>query len=249
MPKFFVKSSQIKENKIYIQDENVNHIKNVFRKKVGDCITVCNEETRKNYLAEIIDINSNGVEANIVDEIKANTEPNVYIHIFQGIPKADKMELIIQKSVELGMAKITPVSMKRCIVKITSKDEAKKIQRWQKISESASKQCGRNIIPAIDNMVNVKDICNICKDYDCVLVAYENEEKNKLKNELQILKKQNKNNLKIAVVIGPEGGLEQEDVNYLKQNGAKIITLGERILRTETVALNIISCINYEFEE
>ena len=111
-----------------------------------------------------------------------------------------------------------------------------------------SKQSRRNNIPKIGNVINIKDICSIVKDYDLVLVAYENEKDNKLKNELEKLKSLNKKELKIAIVIGPEGGLELEDVNILKENGAKIITLGNRILRTETVALNMISIINYELE-
>lgn len=249
MPKFFVNDNQVKEDKIIIQGSDVNHIKNVFRKNIGDIIEVCNQDTKNNYLAKIINIEPNIVEATIINELSTNTESNVYIHIFQGLPKSDKMELIIQKSVELGVAKITPVSMKRCIVKISSKDEPKKIQRWQKISEAASKQSGRNIVPAIDNIVTVKDICSISKNYDCILVAYEKEKNNKLKYELQKLKKLNKDNLKVAIVIGPEGGLEQKDVNYLQEHEAKIITLGDRILRTETVALNILSVINYEFED
>ena len=168
--------------------------------------------------------------------------------MFQGLPKADKMELIIQKGVELGVSAITPVAMKRSIVKITAKDEPKKIQRWQKISEVAAKQCGRSIIPKIDNIAKIQDICKIAKDYDIILVAYENEKENKLKYELQKLKEESFGKLKIAIVIGPEGGLEPDDVNYLKENRAKIITLGNRILRTETVALNMISVITYELE-
>ena len=248
MPKFFIKNNQLKDNKIEILGEDVNHIKNVFRKDVGDSITVCNEDTKKNYVAKITDVSQTVINAIIVDELKIDTEPKTYIHIFQGIPKADKMELIIQKSVELGVSKITPVAMKRCIVKITPKDEEKKIQRWQKISEAASKQSGRNIVPIIENVIHVKDICRATKDYDCILVAYENEEDNRLKDELQKLKKEHIENLKIAVVIGPEGGLEPEDVDYLKNSGAKVVTLGKRILRTETVALNLISVITYVFD-
>ena len=159
------------------------------------------------------------------------------------------MELIIQKSVELGVKEIIPIEMKRCVVKLNEKDQNKKIDRWQKISEVAAKQCGRNIIPKINNVINIKNICNLCENYDIVLVAYENEKENKLKYELEKLKSQNKEQLKIAIVIGPEGGLEENDVNLLKESGAKVITLGNRILRTETVALNMISIIMYELEK
>ena len=150
------------------------------------------------------------------------------------------MELIIQKSVELGVNAIVPVSMKRCVVKLDSKDESKKISRWQKIAESAAKQSGRNTIPKIKNIVKIERINQLIKEYDCVIVAYENEKNNTIKREMI--------KVKIAVIIGPEGGLEEKDVELLKQNGAKIVTLGHRILRTETVALNILSVIMYELE-
>ena len=148
----------------------------------------------------------------------------------------------------MGAAEINPVAMKRCIVKLNEKDEIKKIERWQKISEVASKQSGRNIIPKINGVTTIKEICNNMSEYDKVLVAYENEKENTLKNELEILKDKNKKALKIAIVIGPEGGIEPDEIEMLKETGARIITLGNRILRTETVALNMISIINYVFD-
>lgn len=135
--------------------------------------------------------------------------------------------------------------MNRCIVKLDSKTKLKKIERWQKISEVAAKQSGRDIIPKINDITDLKNICNIIPEYDIVLLAYENEEINTLKSELKKLKN---SNLKIGIIIGPEGGIEQEEVEMLKQNGAKVITLGKRILRTETVALILIGIIMYELE-
>jgi len=158
------------------------------------------------------------------------------------------MELVIQKSVELGVNSIIPVALKRCIVKIDKKDEIKKIQRWQKISEVAAKQCGRSNIPKVENIMAIQNICNIIKNYDKMLIAYEEDKDHILKNEINELKKMEKKNLKIGVLIGPEGGLEKEEVEILKQNGAKVITLGKRILRTETVALNVLSILMYELE-
>lgn len=248
MPKFFVKCNQIKENKIQITGEDVNHIKNVLRKTIGDTLEVCNKDNSKNYLAEISLIDKDLIECIIKQVIENDTESNVFINVFQGIPKSDKMELIIQKSVELGASRITPVAMKRCVVKLAPKDESKKIIRWQKIAEVASKQCGRNIVPEVGSITNINDICNAICDYDVVLVAYENEKVNKLKCELEKLKNNPNKNIKISIVIGPEGGLEPDDVEMLKSKGAKVITLGNRILRTETVALNMISIINYELE-
>ena len=187
------------------------------------------------------------ITCKIIKELETNVESNIEVSIFQGLPKADKMELIIQKSVELGVHDITPIEMKRCVVKLQGKDKTKKIERWQKISEVAAKQCGRNYIPKINNIENLKEISEKIKDYDVVLVAYEEEKENTLKNELELLKKDN-DNIKIAVVIGPEGGIDKEEIEVLKRNGAKIITLGKRILRTETVALNVLSIIMYELE-
>ena len=130
-------------------------------------------------------------------------------------------------------------------------DEMKKITRWQKIAESAAKQSGRNTIPEIRNIINIEKFTQLIKEYDSVIVAYENEKSNTIKHELLKLKEkiETNNNIKIAVVIGPEGGLEEKDVELLKQNGAKIVTLGSRILRTETVALNVLSIIMYELEQ
>ena len=160
--------------------------------------------------------------------------------------ESDKMELIIQKSVELGANSIIPVNMKRCVVKLEGKDEIKKNERWQKIAESAAKQCGRGFIPEVKHLINVKEICNWINEYDVIIVAYENEKENTLKAELKKLKA---TDLKIGIVIGPEGGFEESDIKLLKESGAKIVTLGDRILRTETVALNVLSIIMYEFEQ
>lgn len=247
MPRFFVEYSQVKGNKINILGEDINHIKNVLRKNIGETIEICNKDNQENFLCKIIHLNNDEIECEIIKNIESS-ESNVEITVFQGLPKADKMELIIQKSVELGAFEITPVDMKRCIVKISGKDEIKKIDRWQKISEVAAKQSGRNMIPKINNVINVEKICNLSKTYDIVLVAYENEKEIALKDELKKINKENKDIIKIAIVIGPEGGLDSKDVEKMAENGAKIVTLGKRILRTETVALNMISNIMYELE-
>ena len=246
MPKFFVKNNQIKEDRIIIIGEDVNHIKNVLRLKVDDNIQICNSDTAQNYTCGISKLNDNSIECIIYNKIESNSESDIDITIFQGIPKADKMELIIQKCVELGVNQITPVEMKRCIAKIEDKAKNKKIERWQKISEVAAKQCGRDKLPKINNVINVKNICNIICEYDIVLLAYENEEINTLKNEIYKLKNIENKEIKIGIIIGPEGGLEKEEVDVLKGNGAKVITLGKRILRTETVGFVLTSIIMYE---
>lgn len=246
MPKFFVTTNQIEGNLITIENEDVNHIKNVLRAKVEDTIDICDCETSKNYICQIEKIEEKNIYCHIVEEIESNVESNIKVTIFQGLPKADKMELIIQKSVELGVYDITPVEMKRCVVKLNEKDKIKKIQRWQKISEGAAKQSERDRIPNINNIINVNKMCEIFKEYDLVLVAYEEEKVNSLKQELKKLEKDKK--IKIGIVIGPEGGIDKEEINKFKENNVKIITLGNRILRTETVALNMLSIIMYELD-
>lgn len=218
MPKFFVNQEQVDEEKIKIIGNDVNHIKNVLREKVGNKLTICNIDNRKDYLCEILKIEEDCIECGIKEELANDVESNVRVTIMQGLPKADKMELIIQKSVELGVYDITPIEMKRCVVKLNEKDKPKKIQRWQKISEVAAKQCGRNIIPNINSIINIKNICNSIKEYDIVLVAYENEKEVTIKQELKKIKeKYNNKEIKIAVIIGPEGGITPEEVTLLQE--------------------------------
>ncbi len=247
MRKFFVKSDQVNNNKIEIIDEDVNHIKNVLRLTAGEKIKICDTSSSKNYICEIEEVSRDVVTCNIIEEVSSEAEGNVILHIYQGLPKADKMELIIQKGTELGVTEFIPVNFKRSIVKISEKDEKKKIDRWQKIAEVAAKQSGRDIIPNIRNIENIKNVCNNIKGYDIVLVAYELEEENYIKNELLKIKKDN-TNYRIAIVIGPEGGIDEEEINDFKLSGAKIVSLGKRILRTETVALQVSSIIMYELE-
>ena len=251
MPKFFVTQEQIKENRIYIEGQDVNHIKKVLRAQIGDNIEICDKITQKNYECKIEELSERKIECVINKELETKTESNIEITIFQGLPKSDKMELVIQKSVELGAFEIIPVKTERCIVKLDNKAEANKINRWNKISEVAAKQCGRDYIPKVKEVVDINDICNLYLNYDILLVAYEKEEKNSLKDELLKLKEKVKTSgkIKIGVLIGPEGGLDIKEIEKLKQIGAKIITLGRRILRTETVALNVLSNIMYELEE
>ena len=248
MPKFFVEDNQIIEDKITIVGQDVNHIANVLRFKENDEICICNIDKNKNYNCLITKIEKEKIECKILSEVKQSPEEKIDITIFQGLPKADKMELIIQKCTELGVKEIFPTQMERCVVKIDSKTENKKIERWQKIAESAAKQSGQNNICKINNITNIKNICNFICNYDILLVPYENEKNNSFKKEVQNLKSVgNEQGLKIAIVIGPEGGFEKHEIELLKQFGGKIITLGQKILRTETVAIAMVSSILYEF--
>lgn len=246
MYKFFIKTEQIDNKKVVILGTDVNHIINVLRLKEKEQIQVCDMGTSKNYIVEIEEYNKEQVKCCIIDEVQSEVESNIKLDIYQGLPKSDKMELIIQKTTELGVSKIIPVSMERCIVKLTGKDVQKKIERWQKIAEVAAKQSKRDIIPKIEKVKTIKQICEKIREYDCFIVAYEEEKNIRLK---QILKQLPKNKeLKIGVLIGPEGGIDEKEIKELEKNDVKIVTLGNRILRTETAPIMVAGIILYELE-
>lgn len=247
MPKFFIENNQlINNNQIEITGSDVNHIKNVLRKKIGDIITICNLEDGNNYISQIVEIQEEKIVCNIKERQTIQTEANIKVSIFQGLPKADKMESVIQKATELGVYDIFPLQLKRCVVKVEEKDKGKKKKRWQTIAQVAAKQCGRNKIPEIRDFLSIIELEKMINQYDAVLIAYEAEQDNSIKEEIEKLKQSGKHNLSIGVIIGPEGGLEEKEVKLLEAVGAKSITLGKRILRTETVALTILSILMYE---
>ncbi len=246
MPKFFVRDDQINDNKVDIVGEDVNHISNVLRMKVGDEFQVCNSDTTENYNVEIKSFEKEKIICSIINKMKSEAESDINLKIFQGIPKSDKMELIIQKSTELGIKELIPVDMERCVSKISGKDEKKKIDRWQKISEVAAKQSGRDMIPKIHNVIKINDIVKVISDFDMMIVPYEKAEGDSFKDAIEEIKEYDKSNINIGIVIGPEGGFEPSEIEQLKEAGAKIVTLGKRILRTETVALAMSSVIMYE---
>lgn len=246
MPKFFIKTENLKENEeIWITGSDVNHIKNVLRKKVDDKINICNSDTQKNYECVIKNIEENKIVCKILDEVKSLAESNLNITIFQGLPKSDKMELIIQKTTELGVKTIVPVITKRTVIKLKDKDKQNKVDRWRKIAEVAAKQSGRDIIPTIENIINIADIK--FDEFDKIFVLYENEEKISIKDEIGQLKNDNKEELNIGIVIGPEGGFAESEIEQLRLNqNVSVVTLGKRILRTETVALVVSGILMYE---
>lgn len=246
MYKFFVNSNQIEEDIAKIIGEDVKHISNVLRLKKEDEILVCTKEEGSNYEAKIIEISKEYIKCKLLEKNTETVESNVNVDIYQGLPKADKMEYIIQKATEIGVRNIYPVKMERCVVKLDSKSEIKKIDRWNKIAEVAAKQSKRDFIPKVENVINIENICQNASKYDIILIAYENEEGNTIKKELKNLDRNKE--LKIAVVIGPEGGIASKEVEELTLTGAKTVTLGKRILRTETASLVILSDIIYEFE-
>ena len=198
MPKFFVKTNQIEENKIKIIGEDVKHINQVLRAKIGEELTICNLDTTLNYITTISQITPEYVMCDIQDCVKSFVESNVQVTIFQGLPKADKMEYIIQKNTELGAKQIVPVEMVRCVVKLDSKKEGKKIERWQKIAESAAKQSGRDLIPTVEMSIDINNLCekieqsNKIKDVKklCSIIhdfEISNKDQSTIEDDIQIL--------------------------------------------------------------
>ncbi len=244
MHHFFVTPEQVREDNIIIEGSDVNHIKNVLRMKVGDELEISDGDNKK-YLCEIASTSSDEVCAMIKTELKVDTELPSKIYLFQGLPKSDKMELIVQKAVELGVYEIIPVATKRAVVKLDDKKASKKIERWQAIAESGAKQSGRNVIPEVKKVMAFKEAVQYAKSLDVLLVPYELAEG---MSETKALISAIQPGQSVGFFIGPEGGFESSEVEYAIENGAKAITLGKRILRTETAGLTTLSILMYHLE-
>ena len=245
MYRFFVEQSQIGEETITITGEDVNHIKNVLRMKVGETILVSDGEDRE-YICKISDFNNDEVQAKIEDINGETRELPIEVTLFQALPKGDKMETIIQKMVELGVCEIAPVSTKRCIVKLDAKKAESKVRRWNAIAESAAKQSKRGIIPKVLMPVNFAQALDRAKEMDMVLIPYEEAENMSITREVF---SEIKTGMKIGIFIGPEGGFTESEVEEAKKIGARAITLGRRILRTETAGMATMSVLMYLMEE
>ena len=245
MHQFFVTPMQVKEDHIYIEGLDVNHIKNVLRMKVGEALKVSDGNNRK-YLCEIESMTAQQVCVRIVEEQQVDTELPSKIYLFQGLPKSDKMELIVQKAVELGAYEIIPVATKRAVVKLDEKKALKKVERWRGIAESGAKQSGRNVIPKVTNVMSYKDALTYARGLDILLIPYELAEG--MKETKQVIE-EIKRGQSVGIFIGPEGGFETQEVEDAIANGARAITLGKRILRTETAGLTTLSILMYHLEE
>ena len=245
MYNFFVESEAKKDGRYFISGSDFNHIKNVLRMNVGDTLLVSCDNSSD--LCKITDIESNTVIVEIVEKNYKNTNLPIEIHLFQGLPKSDKLELIIQKSVELGVASVTPVSMKRSIVKIDDKKTKTKNQRWQAIAEAAAKQSKRNSVPKVCDILSYREMLKTAENLDLLLVPYECADgMNATKQAL----KEIKSGMAVGIIIGPEGGFEQKEIEAAIQSGGKIISLGSRILRTETAAITAVAmCMRYSETE
>lgn len=246
MYQFFVEPEQIQGKDIFITGSDVNHIKNVLRMKIGEEIAVSNGQDGKEYRCGIVAMDDNTVRCELRFVKEDGLELPVRVHLFQGLPKADKMELIIQKMVELGVYEIIPVATKRCVVKLDDKKAASKIQRWQQISEAAAKQSKRRIVPEVSKVMTFGEALQYASKMNVKLIPYELAEGMTKTRELIEGIKPGQD---IAVFIGPEGGFEETEVDKAIYAGAEAITLGKRILRTETAGMTVMSWIMYHMEE
>ena len=245
MYQFFVEPSQIQGNRVVITGNDVNHIKNVLRMQPGEEIAVSNGEDGKEYRCGI----ENLYEDEIICSLRFVKEDGVElpskIYLFQGLPKADKMELIVQKAVELGVYEIIPVATKRAVVKLDEKKAKSKIARWQTISEAAAKQSKRRIVPEIHSVMSFKEAVKYAKDMQVKVIPYELAEGMEKTRELI---ENIKPGQEIAIFIGPEGGFDEGEIQAALEHGIEPITLGKRILRTETAGFTVLSWIMYRLE-
>ena len=246
MQRFFVESHQIDEENqsIRVVGSDVNHMKNVLRMKAGEEVWISDGE-EKEYHCEITCFEDEEAVLKILETLESEYELPNKIYLFQGLPKGDKMELIIQKAVELGVHEIIPVEMKRCVVKLDAKKADKKIARWQQISESAAKQSKRMLIPEVHSVMTYKEALKYASELDVALVPYELAKGMKETRELISMIQPGQS---VAIFIGPEGGFEEAEIALALENGAKPITLGKRILRTETAGLTILSVLMFHLE-
>ena len=246
MYQFFVEPSQIQGTRVVITGNDVNHIKNVLRMQPGEEIAVSNGEDGKEYRCGIEELYEDEIVCTLRFIKEDGVELPSKIYLFQGLPKADKMELIVQKAVELGVYEIIPVSTKRAVVKLDEKKAKSKISRWQTIAEAAAKQSKRRIVPQIHNVMSFKEAVNYAKDMQVKIIPYELAEGMEKTRELIGSLKPGQD---IAIFIGPEGGFEENEIQIAMENGIEPITLGKRILRTETAGFTVLSWIVYQLEE
>lgn len=245
MYQFFVQPSQIQENRVVITGSDVNHIKNVLRMKPGEEIAISNGIDGREYRCAIEQFTEDGIICTLRFIKEEGTELPSKIYLFQGLPKADKMELIIQKAVELGVYEIIPVAAARSVVRLDEKKAKSKRERWQGIAQAAAKQSKRSIIPEVKAVMSMKEAVDYAGQLDVRLIPYElADDMSKTKELIENIEPGES----VGIFIGPEGGFEEKEIASALEKGIYPITLGKRILRTETASLTVLSWLMYHFE-
>lgn len=247
MYRFFVDDSQITQKTVVIKGSDYNHMKNVLRIKIGEEFNVSNGHDSKEIRCAVKEYTDDSAICEIRFIKEEDHELPVKVYLFQGLPKLDKMETVIIKNVELGVHKIIPVEMKRCVVKLDDKKKDNKISRWRSISESAAKQSKRSIIPEVTYPMTFKEAIDYAKE-NCNVLIFPYEMAEGMDKTRSILDSVKENDT-VAIFIGSEGGFDDEEVNYALENGFKVITLGKRILRTETAGMCLMSVLMYRLEK
>ena len=247
MYQFFVGPEQIDVagKSVIIRGNDVNHIKNVLRMRPGEEVAVSNGIDGREYRCGILALEEDCVRLELRFIKEDGVELPAKIYLFQGLPKADKMELIIQKAVELGAFQVIPVAMKRCVVKLDEKKADSKIKRWQGIVEAAAKQSKRGVIPTVAPVMSYAQAVKMASEMDLKLVPYELAEG--MEQTKQLIESV-KPGQRIAIFIGPEGGFDPEEIRIATEAGIHPITLGKRILRTETAGFTTIAWLMYQLE-
>ncbi|MCK9443131.1 MAG: 16S rRNA (uracil(1498)-N(3))-methyltransferase [Tissierellaceae bacterium] len=240
MHRFFIEENQISQGTIEVSGSDVKHIRDVLRLKVGDLVEAVDQG--KVYIGKIQSIEKNRITLKIVDKYQGTSESPVNIVLYQGLAKGNKMDLIVQKTIEVGVKEIFPVSSYRSVVKLKDlQREQTKVNRWKLIAEEAAKQSKRDIIPKIHSIISFDEMIELLKGEKNVIVPYEDEKLNYIGRHMPI-----RGNT-MHLIIGPEGGFEPFEIEQFKAIGAKIVTLGPRTMRTETAGIVATAILLYEF--
>lgn len=245
MYQFFVGENQIQDKRVIITGTDVNHIRNVLRMKPGDEIAVSNGLDGREYRCGIIELTGDAVICELRFIKEDGLELPARVYLFQGLPKVGKMELIIQKAVELGVYEIIPVATGRSVVKLDEKKEKSKLCRWQGIAEAAAKQSRRRLIPRIQRVMDFKEAVGYAEDMEVKLIPYELAEGMR---DTKAVIGSLRGGQSIAIFIGPEGGFDENEIRLARESGIMPITLGKRILRTETAGFTVLAWIMYQLE-
>ncbi len=245
MQRYFVPRDQWNDESVTIIGDDAGHIARVMRMKHGNSV-ICSNGEGLDSIVTLTSVTPSHVTGDITRQLQDNREPSIWISLAQGLAKGDKMDLVIQKGTEIGMKELIPFSSARAIVQLDEKKEAKRLDRWQKIAKEAAEQAHRSIIPEIRHVLTWKQLLNVKDPYDLKLVAYENEVSVSLQQALQSVTNLN---VRVLLVIGPEGGFTEEEIIEAESRGFQSVQVGKRILRTETAGLVGLSCILYHYGE
>lgn len=256
MQRYFVPADQFDEQEVRITGEDARHISRVMRSRIGDQVIACNGQSL-DVLVEITELAEGVVTASIVEQLEQHGEPVVFVTVAQSLPKADKMESVIQKCTEIGASSFLPFLSERTVVQYDERKEVKRIQRWSKIAKEAAEQSHRSRVPQVDSPVSWKQLLKQFADYDLICFCYEKENGHQLRDVVQpfaeslLITKDTTTSkaIRVMIVVGPEGGFSEQEVEAAEASGAIVTGLGRRILRTETAAMTALACIMYETGE